>query len=103
MLFLTGTLVTPRDYHYRETKFVSAYVFMCLRGVNYSCPCTRTRVVCFGPFGTVLTVCVAFIRKSGRGRGARRGRPARQEVPLPGEIPAVQEGVGQANVAEPGG
>ncbi|CAL5331388.1 unnamed protein product [Camellia sinensis] len=40
---------------------------------------------------------------SGRGRGARRGRPARQEVPLQGEIPAVQEGVGQANVAEPVG
>ncbi|KAF5933080.1 hypothetical protein HYC85_029251 [Camellia sinensis] len=38
-----------------------------------------------------------------RGRGARRGRPARQEAPLPGEIPAVQEGVGQANVAEPVG
>ncbi|KAF5932581.1 hypothetical protein HYC85_028752 [Camellia sinensis] len=38
-----------------------------------------------------------------RGRGARRGRPARQGVPLQGEIPAVQEGVGQANVAEPVG
>ena len=40
---------------------------------------------------------------SGRGRGARRGRPARQEVPLPEEVPAVQEGVGQGNVAEPAG
>ena len=27
----------------------------------------------------------------------------RQEVPLPEEVPAVQEGVGQANVAEPAG
>ncbi|KAF5950723.1 hypothetical protein HYC85_012716 [Camellia sinensis] len=35
----------------------------------------------------------------GRGRG-RRGR---QEMPLPEEVPAVQEGVGQANVAEPAG
>ena len=41
---------------------------------------------------------------SGRGRGrGRRGRPGRQEVPVPEEIPAVQEGVGQANVAEPVG
>ena len=41
---------------------------------------------------------------SGRGRGrGRRGRQARQEVPIPEEIPAVQEGVGQANVAEPVG
>ncbi|KAF5937680.1 hypothetical protein HYC85_025186 [Camellia sinensis] len=38
----------------------------------------------------------------GRGRG-RRGRPGRQEVPVPEEIPAVQEGIGQANVAEPVG
>ena len=51
----------------------------------------------------VLMFFVTFIRMSGRGRGARRGRPARQEVPLPGEIPAVQKGVGQANVAEPVG
>ena len=57
----------------------------------------------FGTFMNVLTLCVAFIRMSGRGRGARRGRPARQEVPLPEEVPAVQEGVGQANVAEPTG
>ena len=48
-------------------------------------------------------VMVTFIRMSGRGRGARRGRPARQEVPLADDIPAVQEGVGQVNVAEPGG
>ena len=48
----------------------------------------------FGTFMNVLTFCVTFIRMSGRGRGARRGRPARQEAPLPGEIPAVQEGVG---------
>ena len=41
---------------------------------------------------------------SGRGRGrGRRGRPGRQEVPVPEEIPAVQEGIGQANVAEPVG
>ena len=103
MLFLTGTLVTPRDYHYPEMKFVSAYVFMCLRGVNYSCPCIRTRVLSFGTLVNVLTFCITFIRMSGRGRGARRGRPARQEVPLQGEIPAVQEEVGQANVAEPVG
>ena len=38
----------------------------------------------------------------GRGRG-RRGRPGRQEVPVPEEIPAVHEGIGQANVAEPVG
>ena len=57
----------------------------------------------FGSFMNVLTSCVAFIRMSGRGRGARRGRPARQEVPLQCEIPAVLEGVGQANVAEPVG
>ena len=54
MLFLTGTLVTPRDYHYPEMKFVSAYVFMCLPGVNYSCPCIRTRVFSFGTFMNVL-------------------------------------------------
>ena len=41
---------------------------------------------------------------SGRGRGrSRRGRPGRQEVPVPEEIPVVQEGIGQANVAEPVG
>ncbi|GMP42303.1 hypothetical protein CsSME_00012094 [Camellia sinensis var. sinensis] len=40
---------------------------------------------------------------SGRGRGARRGRPARQEIPVPDDVPAVHEGVGQANVAEPAG
>ena len=57
----------------------------------------------FGTFVNVLTFCITFIRMSGRGRGARRGRPARQEVPLQGEIPVVQEGVGQANVAEPVG
>ena len=57
----------------------------------------------FGTFVNVLMFCVTFIRMSGRGRGARRGRPARQEVPLPGKIPAVQEGVGQANVAMPAG
>ena len=103
MLFLTGTLVTPRDYHYPEMKFVSAYVFMCLRGVNYSCPCIRTWVFSFGTFVNVLTFCITFSRMSGRGRGAMSGRPARQEVPLPEEVPAVQEGVGQANVAEPAG
>ena len=51
----------------------------------------------------VLRFCITFIRMSGRGRGARRGRPARQEVPVQGEISAMQEGVGQANVAEPVG
>ena len=41
---------------------------------------------------------------SGRGRGrGRRGRPGRQKVPVPEEIPVVQEGIGQANVAEPVG
>ena len=99
MPFRTGTLVTPRDYHYPEIKFVSAYVFMCLRGVNYSCPCIRTRVFSFGTFMNVLTLFVTFIRMSRRGRG-RRGR---QEMPLPDDIPAQQEGVGQANVAEPAG
>ena len=38
----------------------------------------------------------------GRGRG-RRGRRDRQEMPLPEEVPAVQEGVGPATVAEPAG
>ena len=57
----------------------------------------------FGTFMNVLMFCVTFIRMSGRGSGARRGRPARQELPLPGEIPAVQEGGGQATVAEPVG
>ena len=57
----------------------------------------------FGTPMNVQTFCVAFIRMSKRGRGARRGRPARQEVPLPEEVPAVLEGVGQANVAEPVG
>ena len=47
-------------------------------------------------------VLVTFIRMSGRGRG-RRGRRGRQEMPLPDDIPAQQEGVGQANVAEPTG
>ncbi|KAF5932909.1 hypothetical protein HYC85_029080 [Camellia sinensis] len=43
-------------------------------------------------------------RMPGRGRGrGRRGRPGRQEVPVLEEIPAVQEGIGQANVAEPVG
>ncbi|KAF5932845.1 hypothetical protein HYC85_029016 [Camellia sinensis] len=37
---------------------------------------------------------------SGRCHGGRRGRPRRHEVPISDEIPA-QEGVGQANVAEP--
>ncbi|KAF5932407.1 hypothetical protein HYC85_028578 [Camellia sinensis] len=37
-----------------------------------------------------------------RGRGRRGGR-GRQEMPLPEEVPAVQEGVGQANVVEPAG
>ncbi|KAF5933551.1 hypothetical protein HYC85_029722 [Camellia sinensis] len=37
-----------------------------------------------------------------RGRG-RRGRRGRQEVPVPDDVPALQEGVGQANVAEPAG
>ena len=87
MLFLTGTLVTPRDYHYPEMKFVSAYVFVCLRGVNYSCPYIRTRVFSFGTFMNVLTFFVTFIRRSGRGRG-RRGRRGRQEMPLPDDIPA---------------
>ena len=91
MLFLTGTLVTPRDYHYPEMNFVSAFVFMCLRGVIYSCPCIRTCVFSFGTFVNVLTFCVTFIRMSGRGIGARRGRPARQKVPLPEEVPSVQE------------
>ena len=44
-------------------------------------------------------VLVTFIRMSGRGCG-RRGRRGRQEMPLPNDIPAQQEGVGQANVAE---
>ena len=57
----------------------------------------------FGTFVNVLTFYITFIRMSGRGRGARRGRPARQAVPFPEEVPAVQEGVGQANVAEPVG
>ena len=57
----------------------------------------------FGTFVNVLTFCITFIRMSGRERGARRGRPVRLEVPLPDDIPAVQEGVGQANVAEPAG
>ena len=105
MLFLTRTLLTPPDYHYPGMKFVSAYVFMCLRGVNYSCPCIRTRVFYFGTFVNLLTFSVTFIRMSGRrrGRGGRRGRPRRQEMPLPDDIPAQQEGVGQANVAEPAG
>ena len=47
----------------------------------------------------VLIVLVTFIRMSGRGRG-RRGRRGRQEMPLPDDIPAQQEGVGQANVVE---
>ena len=57
----------------------------------------------FGTFMNVLTFCITFIRMSGQGRGARRGRPARQEALLPDDIPAVQEGVSQANVAEPAG
>ena len=102
LLFLTGTLVTPRDYHYSDMKFVCYFVFMCLRGVNYSCPCIRTQVFSFGTFMNVLTFFVTFIRMLGRGRG-RRGRRGRQEMPLPDDIPAQQEGVGQANVAEPAG
>ena len=38
---------------------------------------------------------------SGRGRGC--GRRGRQEMPIPDEILEQQEGVGQANVAEPVG
>ena len=54
----------------------------------------------FGTFMNVLMFFVTFIRMSGRGRGGRRGRPRRQEIPIPDEIPAQEEGVGQANVAE---
>ena len=50
----------------------------------------------FGTLMNVLTFFVTFIRMSGRGHG-RRGR---QEMPLPNHIPAQQEGIGQANVAE---
>ena len=57
----------------------------------------------FGTFMNVLMFFVTFIRISGRGRGDRRCRPRRQEMPIPDEIPAQQEGVGQANVAEPVG
>ncbi|CAL5422004.1 unnamed protein product [Camellia sinensis] len=53
---------------------------------------------------TELSLSGNEIRKiSGRGRGGRRGRPRRQQMPIPNEIPAQQEGVGQANVAEPVG
>ena len=103
MLFLTGTIVTPRDYHYLEMKFVSAYVFMCLREVNYNCPCIRTRVLSFGTFMNVLSFFVTFIRMSGRGRGGRRGRRGRPEMPLLDDVPAQLEGGGQANMAEPAG
>ena len=59
-------------------------------------------MISFGTPMNVLTVCGAFIRMAGRGRG-RRGRRGRQEMPLPDDIPAQQEGVGQSNVAEPAG
>ena len=51
----------------------------------------------------VLMSFDTFIRMSGRGRSGRRGRPRRQEVHIPDDIPAQQEGVGQANVAKPAG
>ncbi|KAF5950185.1 hypothetical protein HYC85_012178 [Camellia sinensis] len=46
---------------------------------------------------SILVLCKT---SAGRGRGSRRGR---QEMPLSDDVPAIQEGVGQANVAEPAG
>lgn len=50
----------------------------------------------------VLICCVTFIRMfKGKRGGGRHGRPRWQEVPLPDDIPVQEEGVGQANIAEP--